>query len=140
MPFGLSNSPLAYRDIAEAFDRAIANGKGIRIRCASKGAAKSLQVRSYKYRTIDRQENSKVYAEQPDHPLYGRSEMDSIIISIEEKAGVWYVVYTCSTPERLDSMIEDLTDEDVQHSLETPRVREPQLDIVPRSILKRRES
>lgn len=105
-----SNSTLAYRDIEEIFERAIANGKGIRIKCPTPGAAKSIQVRAYKYRTIDRKENKKIFG--PDDPLHGRSAYDCLLLSVKRIKEQWYLIIEVSTSERLEALVEDLTDEE----------------------------
>lgn len=103
-------SPLAHKDVQKAMDRALANGRGIRIRCASYGEANALRQRMYTMRKADRRENARIY----DHtdPLHGRSVYDSLICTpMQDVHGVVHLVVEVSTPERLESRIEDLASE-----------------------------
>lgn len=101
-----SSSPLAHKDIEAALDRALSNGTGVRIRCAGYGYAVNLRQRAYKLREIDRRENRKIYTE--DDPSYGRSVYDACLITPREIDNQWYLVIEVSSPQRLESMIEDL--------------------------------
>src|SRR5579863_4492681 len=97
-----SSSPLAHKDIENAMSRAISNGIGVRIFCpGGLGDAKHLQQRAYRCRIIDRKENQRIYSE--DHPMYGRSTYDSLVITARQAEDeTWFLYIEVSTPERLE--------------------------------------
>lgn len=102
-----STSILAHKDIQAALDRALANGRGVRIACPNGiGEAYNLRQRCYTLRQLDRRENAKIYPE--DDPLYNRSVYDSLTITPAQANGTVYLVIEVSTPERLESRMEDL--------------------------------
>jgi len=78
-----NRSPLAFDDIKDAFDRAVASPKGIRISCDSHGAAVVLRSRFNYFRKQDREDNKRTYP--PDHPLSGRSPYDRLVLRIPQK-------------------------------------------------------
>lgn len=75
-----NKSPLAFDDIAEAFERALASPKGIRIPCTSRGAAINLRSRFNYMRKVNRIDNRRTYP--PDHPMHGHSIYDKLILRI----------------------------------------------------------
>lgn len=77
---GFSTSPLAFDDVREAFDKALAAVKGIKIRCKSRGAAINLRQRFNTYRKMDRQTNAKIYTE--DEPMWKRSVYDTLQLRV----------------------------------------------------------
>lgn len=101
-------SQLAHTDILAAMDRAISNGKGVRVFCGpSLGDAVNLRQRAYRAREIDRRENRKIY--EPEDPLYGRSVYDRLLmIPRENDADGWFLYIEVSTSERLEDLTEDL--------------------------------
>ena len=78
-----NKSPLAFDDIREALDRALAAPKGIRIPCANRGAAVTLRSRFNYYRKMDRSENRRNYTS--DHPMHGKSAYDRLALRIPPK-------------------------------------------------------
>ena len=88
-----NKSPLAFEDIREAFERALAAPKGIRIPCSSRGAAINLRSRFNYLRKISRAENRQIY--DSSHPMYGKSMYDKLILRIpgrnEPDAAVLYI-------------------------------------------------
>ena len=102
-----SNSPLSFRDIRGAGDRAIANGRGINISCADLGEANSLRFKFYKMRMLDRQENQKIYPQ--DHPLHARSVYDCLTAYPAQKDdGTIVLSILVSNAEALNERIEEL--------------------------------
>ena len=94
-------------DIITAFDRALGNGKGVRIFCETRGNAVNKRQQCYRAREVDRQENKKIYP--PDDPMYKRSIYDALIfIPRIAEDGSWFLYIEVSTPERLESVMEDL--------------------------------
>lgn len=75
---GTSNSPLAYDDIRDALDRAIASNNGIRIVKSTLGEAVHLKQRIYKFRQIDRKQSLHMFNE--GDPRRGSSIYDSLAI------------------------------------------------------------
>lgn len=103
-----NNSVLAYRDLQEVADRAISNGRGVRVSCSTLGEAHVLRSRLYKMRELDRKENKKIYSD-PDHALHGRSIYDPLILTpSQSEEGQIYLVVEVSTAERLEERIEEL--------------------------------
>lgn len=74
----LSNNPATYEDIRAALDQALASPKGIKITVKDSGAAVHYRHRCYKYRVMDREENSRILPR--DHPLYNRSAYDVLVV------------------------------------------------------------
>lgn len=103
-----SESPLAHKDIEEALDRAIANGKGIRLFCpGGHGQAISLRQRAYKLREIDRRQNRRLF--EPDHPMFGNSVYDALVFAPRQASDeTWFLYIEVSTPKRLEELMEEL--------------------------------
>jgi hypothetical protein len=78
-----NRSPLAFDDIRGAFERALASPKGIRISCATWGAAVVLRSRFNYLRKLDREANKKTF--EVDHPLWNRSVYDKLVLRIPPK-------------------------------------------------------
>jgi hypothetical protein len=78
-----SKSPLAFDDIREVFDQALAAPKGLRIPFPSRGIAISQRSRFNYFRKIDRQINMTLYPK--DHSMHGHSAYDKLILSIPAK-------------------------------------------------------
>ncbi len=100
-------SPLAHKDIEECLNRALANGRGIRVFCGDYGTANALRQKAYTLRKLDRSENRKIY--DPDHPSYNRSPYDALVLTPRQAAdGEWFLYIEVSSPEKLQHVIEDL--------------------------------
>jgi len=86
-----STSRLAYGDCFELMDKAIADQRGIKIKCATEGDARHLRTRLHSARRIDRDENAKTY---PDgHPMYGRSVYDVLGMRLRpQKEWCWLAI------------------------------------------------
>ncbi len=85
----VSTSSLSYDDIFELFDRADADGHGVRVvfdkyenLTDNRGDAFQLRIRINYARKIDRANNAKLYPK--DHPLHGRSKYDIYSASIRD--------------------------------------------------------
>lgn len=106
-----SNSPLAYADIRHLADRALANGRGVMLRCHDLGESISQRTRFYKMRDLDRRANKRTYPD-PDHPMHGTSVYDTLVLSPcqEERDGeqVVFLAFEVSSAERLAERIEEL--------------------------------
>ena len=59
------------------------------LRFDNKKAALSFRSRCYQFRIADRKRNQEIYP--PDHPKYGRSDYDPIVISIDNVALLLYI-------------------------------------------------
>lgn len=101
-----SQSPLSHRDVLRILDRALSNGRGVRVACESLGKAKNLRQRCYTMRAVDRKENTRIY--QPADAMYGLSVYDCLTLDVGEDAGVIYLIVEVSAPERLESLMQDL--------------------------------
>lgn len=113
-----NTSPLAHRDIAGALDRALANGRGIRLRCEDHGMAVTLRQKAYTFRKIDKRESKRIY--DSDHPLYNASPYDALVMTPRQHDGEWYLYIEVSRAERLADIMEDLP--------ETPSVTREQIE------------
>lgn len=78
-------SAYALEALREALDRALASPKGIALTCDNRGHAISTVARLNTLRVKDR-ENSKTVYQDPDHPMYGCSIYDRLIISVPKDA------------------------------------------------------
>src|SRR5882757_7364372 len=87
-----STSRLAYDDVFELLDRAIADGQGVKIKfnkrntiSENRGEAIQFRIRIHTARQIDRSDNRKTY--EKEHPLHGRSQYDILRASIRTENG-----------------------------------------------------
>jgi hypothetical protein len=74
----INKSPNAFEDAIETFERALNSPHGIRIVCGSRGEAVRLRARFHYWRTLDREQNKKVFpADDPRHGVcvYDRFEL-----------------------------------------------------------------
>ena len=103
----ISESPLAHADIKAVLDRALANGRGVKIACASIGEARNLVQRCYTFRKIDRKSNRDIYS--LDDPRYGVSVYDQLsCYPAEEADGSPCCVIEVLSPDRLNERVQDL--------------------------------
>lgn len=86
----LSNSRLSYSDCYDLLDRAIEEPRGIRVEVPDLNAAVYLRMRIHHARTINRQENARIYKD-PSEPLHGRSPYDVFVVRVEEANGLAWV-------------------------------------------------
>lgn len=84
-----SISRLSYSDCFEALEKAIADPLGQRIRLRSENECNHLRMRIHQARSIDRKDNRSVY--EADHPMYGRSIYDPLVLRIRHIDEVWYL-------------------------------------------------
>lgn len=101
-----SNSKGAYSDCFELFDRALEKGR-IRVGYPTKGEAHQLLSRLQYCRVLDREESQRIY--EADHPQWGTSAYDSLIVRIpREEEGKWWVYIE---PRIITGQIEELAAE-----------------------------
>lgn len=93
-----SESRLSYPDAQVFLDAAISDDIGARRPFPTYGAAMQFRTRCHTLRSICRKDNRKIHPD-PQHPLHGRSEYDSISIRdpLQDGEGEWWVY-----AERLD--------------------------------------
>lgn len=132
-----STSRLAYDDIFELLDRAVADGVGVRIKFDKRsniyenfGEAIQFRVRIHTARQIDRKDNAALYPRE--HPLHGRSQYDIYRASIRTESEEVYIYLEKRSLDRLK--IEDLTQlvpieppaksERVEYTYEAPKLIE----------------
>lgn len=76
----LPNSLRAYDDCVKAYDAALADPKGARVKVGDYASALNMRTRMHYYRTLDRRANSDTY---PDgHPMHAVSRYDDLYIQI----------------------------------------------------------
>ena len=86
----LPSSPLAYQDCYQLFDAAVNDPQGARVFKGTQEAAAHFRLRCNYARVVNRNENAKTY--EKDHPLHGRSEYDTVRLTLrEDTEGGWYV-------------------------------------------------
>ena len=78
-----NRSALAFEDIEEAFERALASAKGIRIPCINRGAAVTLRSRFNYFRWMNRRNSTQIYPQ--DHPMWNKSVYDKLILRLPPK-------------------------------------------------------
>ena len=99
-------SRVAYAKYYEVFDKALAAEKGIRLAFPSQSAALAFQGRMHQARTIDRNDNKKVY--EPGHKMHGCSAYDVVSVSRPrmDTEGEWWLYIEPN--DRVDVHIEEL--------------------------------
>lgn len=102
-----STSPLAYTDCYTALDKAVAEEFGARIPVPNENAAIYLRMRMHQARQIDRNRNKEIYKDQPDHPMYGRSEYDPLRLTVEHEGDQWYLML--AKFDAIEYVVEPLT-------------------------------
>lgn len=84
-----STSRLSYEDCFELLDMVLEKNK--RIPFASQGDARHFRLRLHMARKVDRKENMLTYADNEDHPLYGRSVYDNIVVRLVQDGNKWWL-------------------------------------------------
>lgn len=87
----VATSKLAYDDAFAAFDRALTDPLGIRIRMDTVDAATHFRMRCHQARKIDRAENSETYPK--GDPLHGTSQYDRLVLRIRKDEGAWWLYF-----------------------------------------------
>lgn len=85
-----SNSRLSYVEAYEAFDRAAAAPKGIRVHFPDRAAAAAFQFKLMKARQLDREDNLETYP--PGHALYGQSQYDRLQVRLRANGEGWVLL------------------------------------------------
>lgn len=93
-------SLLAYSDCLSVMEQALEYKQGVRVKCADEGQARNFRMRVHKARAIDREENTKIYAE--GHRLYGRSIYDQLFLRISNEDGVIWLNFERRTLETME--------------------------------------
>jgi hypothetical protein len=93
----LSNSILAYDDVREILDKALAAEKGLAITVKTRGKAVSLRQRCYKFRSLAREESFKLYG--PGDTRRGHSPYEELHISISDDDQTRLIIRRQSTEE-----------------------------------------
>lgn len=100
-----SSSPLAYDDCREAFDKALASKRGIRVGpFKNLGTARNFRQRLMNLRRLDRENNKKIYADQPDSFYFANSEYDRIVVSIPKDDNGVLMPYVELLPRRFENL------------------------------------
>jgi hypothetical protein len=89
---GTSSSIVAYEDCYDFLDRALEAEHGVGTRMANDGDANQFRVRLHNARTLARSQSKEIY--QPDHPQYGTSVYDKLVVSLRKVNGEWWVYVT----------------------------------------------
>lgn len=80
---GYNKSPLAFDDIREVFDKALAATRGVKITCETRAAAVNLRARFNYFRKIHRAESRLVY--KSTDLEYGRTPYDALQLRLSPK-------------------------------------------------------
>jgi len=83
-----TDSKFAYDDCYGAMDRALEDGKGVRLAFAKYGDAVHFRMRLNKARAIIRKDNLKIY--DFTHPMHGHSSYDSLLFKVTKLDEIWY--------------------------------------------------
>ena len=84
-----SSSRLSYTDCYDLFDRALEDSVGVRVPFPDGASAQYERTRMHKARVLDREANMETYTR--DHPLYGCSRYDQIVVRFREIDGQHYL-------------------------------------------------
>lgn len=85
----ITEAKLAYLDCAEVLDKANGTASGCRVHVQGYNEAINLRMRLHQCRHLDRREMRRIYDE--DHPMYGSSAWDGLVVRIKEIDEVWWV-------------------------------------------------
>lgn len=85
-----STSSLSFTDCYDVLDQAMISAKGIRVKFDSRETAWHFRTRLYYARARNRIDNAESYPS--DHPLFGRSEYDSLQVRVRENGKGWEVL------------------------------------------------
>jgi hypothetical protein len=83
LKMGFNRSPLAFDDVRELFERALASPKGIRVVCVSRSEAIVRRGRFNYFRKLNRRESMDVY--ERGHPMHGKSPYDRLVLRVPPK-------------------------------------------------------
>lgn len=114
----LPKSPLAYTDCYDLLGRAMEDPVGVRVRQSDESAATYFRMRLNMARQLDRDANRDTY--ERDHPLYGKSQYDKLIFTIELDGNALYL-YVRRRPERVAGEIESLSNGEQLAQLGPPK-------------------
>lgn len=91
----ISTSRLAYTDCIDLMDAAIESSLGVRYPFGKgprgRDAAFHYRMRVHQARKLVREDNERIYADDPGHPLHGRSIYDPLVFRIREADGEFYL-------------------------------------------------
>lgn len=87
-----STSRLSFTDCFELFDQALADPFGLAVGFEYEGDARQLRLRMNSARVLDREENAATFADQPEHPLFGRSQYDELELKLRKADGHTYIL------------------------------------------------
>lgn len=95
-----STSRLSYEDCFIYFDQALADPKGLAMAFEFSGDARQFRLRMNAARKIDREDNARTYADNPEHPLFGRSQYDQLQLKIRQGENATYLIV-----EKVDKVV-----------------------------------
>jgi len=101
----ISDSMLMYEDCFDLFDRALESEEGVGARMDDEGAAGQFRLRMHNARQLHRRQNKEAYP--LDHPEYGRSVYDRLVVSVKFFDGAWWIYVS---PRRTPMIIKELRD------------------------------
>ena len=90
-----SKDTITYEAELEALNKALESDAGVRIPFGVQGDAINYRLRLHKARRNDRTANKQMY--DSDHPLWGKSVYDGLVVRITPEKGKWYVYVVKST-------------------------------------------
>lgn len=96
----------AFAECTDVLERALHSERGIKIEFLDTAAAVRFRARCNKYRVQLRKESKVVYSS--DHPMYGRSPYDSLILQLEGLC-----VYVRKDIELTDMKITEIREDDM---------------------------
>lgn len=95
-------------------DRALISDRGIQVGFSTCGEAYKFRERVNKARALDRELNRRIYRDEPDHPMYGRTEYGILITRIvhDPERGRWLCRIEKTDIEEMD--IEDIPPPEIE--------------------------
>lgn len=101
-----STSHASYDDCFQTFDEAMEQPNGIRVEVPTENEGMQLFTRLHFARSMDRDNNKKIYEGQPGHKLFGTSVYDPLVVRkpkfVDER---WWVYIE---PRKINGRIEAL--------------------------------
>jgi hypothetical protein len=73
-----STSRMSFLDCQDIFDKALADGKGVRVLFETEGSANHFIGRMHRFRELDRIDNASSF--DLGHPLHGKSVYDQCVV------------------------------------------------------------
>ncbi len=106
----LPTSLQSFQDCLDAYDEALKDPLGVRIRVADHDAAIHLRMRLHQARKLDRQNNALGY--EPGHQMHAASIYDPLAVRIREtKSGIYVYIQPINLDKASVQALSEIEDE-----------------------------